>query len=340
VTSTLTRVIEAQRGSLPIVANPLAELQVAVVGLGSLGSLLAESVVRLGFGRAVLLDRDIVDSSNLYRQTLYDTAALGRPKAVAAEQRLRTLGSKTELIPLVEHLSARNVWHLLKECNLVLCAVDNTAGRMAISDYCRCSGTRWAYGGAIGYRGEAMMFAPPDGPCYACLFPSPIGIPRLDARDCTREGILVPTVMAVAARMVFLALSDESSGFAGHRYTFNGGTLRSATIRIPKNPSCPACSQQATRQPDHTEGNWTVDFVCGNATQVLPTTDLQLDLQAIARRYIPGASEVTKWYLRFAWKTSQEAFLWRNGRLLVTNTQNANDVVTLFRNLTERGTTE
>ena len=333
----LTRIIESQRTVLPSGTNPLADRQVAVVGLGSLGSLLAESVVRLGFGRVLLIDRDIVDGTNLHRQTLYDTEVLGKPKAIAAEQRLKKLGSKAELVPLVEHLSARNIERLLEKCDLVLCAVDNTAGRMVINQYCLDNSVLWAFGGAIGYRGEATLFSPPDGPCYACLFPDPVGIPKVDPRDCTMEGILVPTVMVVASHMVFLALADDPVGFTGRRFTFNGNTLHNADMRMPRNPMCPACFGGKAPSTDTSAGKWTVEFICGNAIQVMPHGDLNLDLRSIARRHAPAGADVTNWYLRFPWRASQEVFLWRNGRLVVTNSQGANEVVVLYRHLIAGG---
>jgi molybdopterin/thiamine biosynthesis adenylyltransferase len=331
----LTRLIEAQRAVMPIGKNPLANRKVAVVGLGSLGSLLAESVVRLGFAHALLLDRDIVDQSNLYRQTLYDTDVLGKPKAVAAEQRLLKIGSKTELVALVEHLSARNADRLLSGYDFILCAVDNTAGRIAINQHCLRSGTHWAYGGAIGYRGEATLFAPPEGPCYACLFPKPVGIPKVDPRNCTRDGILLPTVMAVASYVIFLALSTEPAKLAGRRYMFNGSTLQNTQKQLSKNPSCPACSGNGLAVSESLSDSWPVEFICGNSAQVVPNEDLHLDLAAIAGSQGP-AVHVSDWYLHFQLGV-REVFLWQNGRLVVTNVDDASEVKRLFRELTGKG---
>jgi hypothetical protein len=140
--------------------------------------------------------------------------------------------------------------------------------------------------------------------------------------------------MAVAAYVMFLALSNEPSSVAGRRYTFNGATLQSAQKQLAKNPECPACGVSST-VGESTDDPWAVELMCGNSAQVVPREDLRLDLAAIARRYGP-AVDVSNWYLRFQ-LGMQEAFLWRNGRLVVTNTSDVGQVKQLFRELTGRG---
>ncbi len=82
--------------------------EVLVVGCGALGSALAETLTRAGVGRLTVVDRDLVEPSNLQRQSLFDEddAAQARPKAVAAEARLRRINSDVEVRGLVADLDA------------------------------------------------------------------------------------------------------------------------------------------------------------------------------------------------------------------------------------------
>ena len=64
---------------------------VAVIGMGGLGSLIATQLTAMGVGELKIVDRDIVDISNLHRQYLYDTRLVGYPKVEVAAIKLRRL---------------------------------------------------------------------------------------------------------------------------------------------------------------------------------------------------------------------------------------------------------
>src|SRR5438046_4832400 len=99
----------------------LAGGRVVILGCGALGSVAAEQLARAGVGHLTIIDRDIVELSNLQRQVLFDEedARANLPKAVAAERRLRRINSSIEIRGIVSDLHSENAQELL-DADLIL----------------------------------------------------------------------------------------------------------------------------------------------------------------------------------------------------------------------------
>src|SRR5689334_3342477 len=118
----------------------LADARVAIVGVGATGSHLAEALGRAGVGAGTgwlrLIDRDVVEESNLPRQHLFtdaDATAV-RAKAEAAAAALRAIDPALHVQPCVEDLTADNVARLLDGAQLVLDGTDNFPTRFLVND--------------------------------------------------------------------------------------------------------------------------------------------------------------------------------------------------------------
>src|SRR3954469_4934865 len=93
----------------------LAASEVVIAGCGALGGTAAEQLARAGVGKLAIIDRDIVELSNLQRQVLFDEedARANLPKAVAAERRLRRINSSIEVRGVVADVNHENAEELL-----------------------------------------------------------------------------------------------------------------------------------------------------------------------------------------------------------------------------------
>src|SRR5688500_11805090 len=116
----------------------LADASIVLIGCGALGPVLAEALARAGVGRIVLADRDLVELTNLQRQTLYTEAdaAESRPKAVAAAERLGAVNSSVIIEPRPIDVDSGNVEKLISGATLVLDGTDNAATRYLLNDAC------------------------------------------------------------------------------------------------------------------------------------------------------------------------------------------------------------
>ena len=120
----------------------IRSFSIALVGAGAVGAVAAEAAVRAGFGRITLIDRDVVEPSNLSRQFLFDAEDAARiaPKADAAAERLREIDASIPVTPVVADLDHRNARELLGGHGLVFDASDNFETRLLVSDAARSLG--------------------------------------------------------------------------------------------------------------------------------------------------------------------------------------------------------
>ena len=105
-----------------------------IVGLGALGSLSSEMLVRGGIGKLILIDRDYVEMSNLQRQTLYTEADAKEkiPKAIAAKLKLEHINSDVTIETHVAHCDAALLDSLASEADIILDGTDNFDTRLMI----------------------------------------------------------------------------------------------------------------------------------------------------------------------------------------------------------------
>ena len=162
----------------------LGRARAVVLGCGALGSAAAERLVRAGLGHLTLVDRDLVELSNLPRQTLYTEADAqdGWPKAEAAARHLRAINGACDITPRVLHISPENIESLIAGADCVLDGGDNFELRYLLNDAAVKHGIPWVYAGVLGTEALTLAIVPGKTPCLRCLFeqaPSPGSAPQL-----------------------------------------------------------------------------------------------------------------------------------------------------------------
>ncbi len=208
---------------------------VAVVGIGALGTVAAELLARAGIGKLLLIDRDIVEESNLQRQSLYEEKDVGRSKVVAAKERLGRINSelKTEIHAI--HLNAEKV-DVLKDASLILDCTDNLQTRFLINDFCKRENKPWIYGAAIKTAGYVMPILP-SGPCLRCF------LQEASLETCETAGVLNTITTSIAALQVTLALQIlTGKEVEPLLYHYNIWNPELKKIKVQKNKDCPTCN--------------------------------------------------------------------------------------------------
>lgn len=302
----------------------LAAARVAVVGCGALGSAAVDLLARGGVGEIVVIDRDVVELSNLQRQVLFDEAdaAAGLPKAVAAARAVGRINSQVRVRPVVADVTPANVEALLDGAAVVLDGTDNFETRYLVNDACVKEGRPWIYGGAIGSTGMAMAVLPGETPCLRCVYPD--AQPAAGLATCETAGVLGAIVMVVAAvqwtEAVKLLVGDREHVGRGlavfdlwsNEYLRAGG--------FPRRPDCPCC---AARRFDYLDARATArtTTLCGRgAVQVSPASELRLDLGALGRRLASAGTVTFNEYVIRLVVGSHELTIFDDGRALVKGT--------------------
>ena len=151
----------------------LLDAKVLLIGAGGLGSPTALYLAAAGVGTLGLMDGDIVDITNLQRQVLHTTADIGKPKVESGTRTLRALNPDVNVIPLATRITVDNVMDVIRDYDLVVDGSDNFETRYLVNDACFLAGKTNVHGSIFQFEGMATVFAPGQGPCYRCLYPTP-----------------------------------------------------------------------------------------------------------------------------------------------------------------------
>lgn len=174
----------------------LQQSAVLIVGMGALGTAVANHLVRAGVGHVKFVDRDFVEMSNLQRQMLFDEddAEQALPKAVAAERKLKKINSDIEIEGIVLDVTSENIETLLEGIDIVIDGTDNFATRFLLNDAAFKKGIPYVYGGVVGSRGMSAMFIPNQTACLRCLIDQDVS-----SETCDTVGVISPIVDMIAS---------------------------------------------------------------------------------------------------------------------------------------------
>jgi len=228
----------------------LAQAHVALVGCGGIGSPALQYLAAAGVGTLTLIDDDIVEASNLQRQTVFTEADLGRPKAEAAAQWVRRFDSVLTVHAQPARITAANAAGLLAGAALVLDGCDNFATRLAVSDACVKLGTPLTSAAVGRFQGQVANFAGhlPDEACYRCFVGD--AFDAADCDTCAADGVLgamVGMVGTFAALTAIRALTASKAALGdpqwGKLHLLDGLAPSLRTIRITRDAACKGCGQ-------------------------------------------------------------------------------------------------
>jgi len=225
----------------------LKKSSVVIIGAGGLGIPASVYLVAAGAGRVGVVDEDVVEKSNLHRQTIYTEEDVGSPKAGVAAERLRGLNPHVVVEPHEVRLSSANAMGVLEGYDVVIDCTDNFPARYLINDACVLLGKPDVYASIFRFEGQASTFESRKGPCYRCLFPEPP--PPDSVQDCAMAGVLgvLPGIMgsiqAVEALKLMIGLGDSLSG---RLLVFNATDMTFNELRFKKNRDCPVCGRNPT----------------------------------------------------------------------------------------------
>ncbi|MFQ5507333.1 MAG: ThiF family adenylyltransferase, partial [Planctomycetota bacterium] len=232
----------------------LARARVGIVGLGALGSRVAEDLARSGFGFLRLIDRDWVELSNLHRQHLYDErdAEAEEPKSLAAAQRIAEINSEVRLDPELRDLGPEDVEELLGDLDLWIDGTDNFQTRYVLNDFAVRAGRPWIYGACVANQAMVAHFVPGSS-CMRCLVPEPP--PAESTQTCETSGIIPPAAAFVAGLQSAIAMrlvGRPDDVLEPRLFTADLRTMKIRDMKLPGVPvagceSCEAKSYPALR---------------------------------------------------------------------------------------------
>ena len=220
-----------------------------VIGAGGLGSPAALYLASAGVGTLVLADGDTVDLTNLQRQILHHTDAIGMAKPASGKRTLGEINPECQVVALTERLSGARLDEEVAQADIVLDCCDNFATRHAVNRACVRFQKPLVSGAAIRFDGQVAVFdsRQAESPCYHCLFPEAQDVEEV---RCAVMGVFAPLtgiIGTVQAAEALKLLIGCGTSLAGRLLLLDGLGMEWREIRVPRDPQCVVCATATSR---------------------------------------------------------------------------------------------
>lgn len=294
----------------------LAESHAMVIGCGALGCVVSDLLVRAGVGQITIIDRDLVEITNLQRQTLFNEADANNhsPKAEAAQQHLQKINSSIKINAIVDDFNYLNAEKYTQSVDVLIDGLDNFDTRFLLNDIAVKNTIPYIYGGAVSTYGMTTTILPhyhKDNnnnnldtrydnnlatPCLRCIFhkaPPPGSSPTCDTVGVLASVVyIIASIQAAEAIKVLLHKYDciNRSLISINLWTNQWNNLKLDSAY--KDNECPACQQNVFEYLDGTKSNLATTLCGNNAVQIHPPVNFNCDLNNIAKR-IQNTSQIT-----------------------------------------------
>ncbi len=300
--------------------------RIAVMGLGSLGSAIADSLTRAGVGFIRIVDRDYVEISNLNHQILYDENNLDEPKVEAGTERLANINSEVMIDPVAEHINANNIEQLIEDVDIVLDATDNMKTRYIINDACVKNNKKWIFTSVLQTYGMNLNIIPDEGPCLRCLMPEKPERGSLKTTETAGVLFTLPRIMgniAATEAVKHITGSEPRKEMLTIDLWQNDYDL----VRVNKRENCRTCGKKDFEFL-FKEKDVDVEIHGDNSVQITPAEKLELDLNKIKERF--DKTEMKGKSMLRIHLENHELNLFKDGRLIVDGTDDPKKAKSLY----------
>ena len=171
----------------------LKQAKVCVVGVGGLGNPITIRLAAMGVGKIRIVDRDVIELSNLHRQTMFNEGDIGQVKVETAAKKLRKLNSDIIIEELPVSINDYTALDVVDGCDVVIDALDSVNARYSLNKACIEKKIPFVTGAAVGVTGQLFTILPGESACYHCLFPS---LDEDSMPTCSIEGVH-PSILSI-----------------------------------------------------------------------------------------------------------------------------------------------
>ena len=171
----------------------LKQAKVCVVGVGGLGNPIAIRLAAMGVGKIRIVDRDVIELSNLHRQTMFNEDDVGQVKVEAAAKKLRKLNADIIIEELPVSINDYTAFDVVEGCDVVIDALDSVNARYSLNKACIEKKIPFVTGAAVGVTGQSFTILPNETACYHCLFPA---LDEDSMPTCSIEGVH-PSILSI-----------------------------------------------------------------------------------------------------------------------------------------------
>lgn len=292
----------------------LSKLKLAVVGLGSIGSFLSEILVRSGFTKIKLIDRDFVEENNLDNQN-FKQNDIGLSKVEAIELRLKEINDQIEISKFAIELNYKNIGNILSDCDAILDATDNIETRMLLNEFCVKTKKPFFYTSIIKSKGFAFGIIPGTA-CLKCFIKNPENL-----ETCELDGLLTAIAYFIASKQV----SNIINYFVYKKYPgfFIADLYKPefSEYQVKKNKNCDCCVKKKFQYLNGLMQKKIIR-ICSNSFQI--NTNRKINLKKFKYKKSKFLAQIKK--------DNVNITIFNDGRIIVTGVKNEKEALKIASN--------
>ena len=275
--------------------------KVCVIGVGGIGNPIVTQLAAMGIGKLKIVDRDVVEISNLHRQHLYSDKDIGRVKVEVATERLRAMNPAVEIEPAPISVTKYTAESIVAGFDIVIDALDSIDARYALNDACVKFNIPFIYGGALGMVGSICTILPNRSACLRCVFPA---LSEDDMPTCSTEGVHPSILYLVAGIQVSEAVKiiiGEQPTLENRLLYIDLNELSFDKIQISRQKECPSCGiQRRKKEEELVVKQLIIEELCGrdNGKRTYTVTPSKLLSSPISLVGIARNAELSGYYIK------------------------------------------
>ncbi|MDW0119436.1 MAG: ThiF family adenylyltransferase [Nitrososphaeraceae archaeon] len=241
----------------------LRKAKVCVVGVGGIGNPVVTQLTAMGIGKLKIVDRDIIEISNLHRQHLYTENDLGKVKVEAAKERLEKINSSVEIEALPNSVTKYTAESIISGYDIVVDALDSIDARYALNDACIKLNIPLIYAGALGMLGSVCTIIPNKTACLRCIFPA---LAEDDMPTCSTEGVhpsILYLVGGIQVSEVVKIILGEKPTLENKLIYVDLNDLSLEKITVFRQEECPSCGTKRIDRDELETRQLIIEELCG-----------------------------------------------------------------------------
>jgi molybdopterin/thiamine biosynthesis adenylyltransferase/molybdopterin converting factor small subunit len=316
----------------------LRNAKVCVVGVGGLGNPIAARLVAMGIGHIRIVDRDVIELSNLHRQTMFDESDIGQVKVETAAKKLKKMNPDVEIEALPVSVNDYTAFDVVEGCDVVIDALDSVNARYSLNKACIAKNIPFVTGAAVGVSGQAFTILPKQSACYHCLFPA---LDEDSMPTCSIEGVhpsILSIIGGIEVAEAVKIITGKKPNLSDRILHIDLESLEFVSTHTSKVDECPVCG---TGKPEVArKEELIIEELCGRSGgkrtfSITPTSMIDIDVTKITNAAQTKGFKVQNQGdlgLSLSTDTTYVSFL-KRGSAVIVGTKDEDDAVNLYKSL-------
>lgn len=316
----------------------LRNSKVCVVGVGGLGNPITTRLAAMGIGQLRIVDRDVIELSNLHRQTMFDELDVGQVKVEVAAKKLQKLNSDVVIEALPISVNDYTALDVVDGCDVVIDALDSVNARYSLNKACITNNIPFVTGAAVGVSGQVFTVIPKKSACYHCMFPA---LDENSMPTCSIEGVhpsILSIIGGIEVSEAVKIITGKKPSLVDRILHVDLENLDFVYTRTVKADECPVCGSGKIESLQKEE--LIVEELCGRnrgkrTYSITPTNTIHLDASKVsvaAKENGFKAENLGKLGISLRTNEISVSFL-KRGSAIIVGTKDEQEAIALYKSL-------